>query len=72
MFALTKIFSNPSHSLTSARGGVGLINYGKQYRQGNRVYDGTDTSMAVLASPIGNAAGYSYLYKIKEKQNGRK
>ena len=45
-------------------GGVGEINFGKQYRQGNRVYDGDKTATACLASPIGNVGGYSYLYLI--------
>jgi DNA (cytosine-5)-methyltransferase 1 len=44
-------------------GGVGEVNFGKQYRQGNRVYDSNAIAMAVLASPIGNAGGHSYLYK---------
>ena len=64
MFALTKIFSNPFHSTALSRGGVGEINFGKQYRQGNRVYDGADTAMALTASPLGNAGGFSYLYQI--------
>lgn len=61
-----KIFSNPSRSITIISGGgrVGEINFGKQYRQGNRVYDGDKTAMACLASSIGNAGGHSYLYLI--------
>ena len=43
-------------------GGFGDINYGKQYRQGNRVYDSKYVAMATLAQPVGNMGGYSYLY----------
>jgi DNA (cytosine-5)-methyltransferase 1 len=44
-------------------GGIGEKNFGKQYRQGNRVYDSENAAMALNASPVGNAGGYSYLYK---------
>ena len=43
-------------------GGIGDINFGKQYRQGNRIYDSNAVAMALTASPIGNAGGNSYLY----------
>lgn len=43
-------------------GGMGEINFGKQYRQGNRVYDSNHVAMALMAQPIGNLGGYSYLY----------
>lgn len=45
-------------------GGIGEINFGKQYRQGNRIYDANSIAMALLSSPVGNAGGYSYLYAI--------
>ena len=45
-------------------GGIGEINYGKQYRQGNRIYDADSIAMACLASPVGNAGGFSYLYSV--------
>lgn len=48
-------------------GGIGPI-WGTQYRQGNRVYHG-DLALAVLAQPVGNLGGLSYLYLIKEKRN---
>ena len=49
-------------------GGVGKENeFGKQYRQGNRVYDSEGTAMAVTSQPIGNAGGNSYLYLEKKK-----
>ena len=46
-------------------GGLGEINFGKQYRQGNRVYSSEHIAMAVLAEPVGNIGGYSYLYLVK-------
>lgn len=46
-------------------GGIGEINYGKQYRQGNRVYDADKTAMCLLSQPVGNAGGNSYLYAVK-------
>lgn len=47
-------------------GGIGNINFGKQYRQGNRVYDSNACAMAVVANPLGNLGGYTYLYLVKE------
>ena len=55
-----------SENVTKLVGGVGEINFGKQYRQGNRVYSGNHITMALTASPLGNTGGYSYLYLIKE------
>lgn len=49
-------------------GGVGEKNYGKQYRQGNRIYDSNKVAMAVLSSPVGNAGGFSYLYMIGDSK----
>lgn len=48
-------------------GGMGEINFGKQYRQGNRVYDSNHVAMALMAQPIGNLGGYSYLYLVEMK-----
>lgn len=45
-------------------GGIGEINFGKQYRQGNRVYSAEKTAMALMAQPVGNSGGYSYLYNV--------
>lgn len=61
-------------------GGIGEVNYGKQYRQGNRVYDGNSIAMACLSQPVGNAGGNSYLYaipcltpdRVEKRQNGRR
>ena len=48
-------------------GGIGEKNFGKQYRQGNRVYDSNAIAMALNAQPVGNAGGYSYLYAVEEE-----
>ena len=48
-------------------GGFGEINFGKQYRQGNRVYDSDAIAMCLNAQPVGNTGGYSYLYVVSEK-----
>lgn len=45
-------------------GGIGDINFGKQYRQGNRVYSSEKTAMCLMAQPVGNTGGNSYLYQI--------
>ena len=48
-------------------GGLGQKNeFGKQYRQGNRVYDANQIAMCLNAQPVGNAGGYSYLYLVEE------
>lgn len=44
-------------------GGIGEKNFGKQHRQGNRIYDSEAVAMCLNAQPVGNAGGYSYLYK---------
>lgn len=49
-------------------GGIGEKNFGKQYRQGNRVYDSNAIAMALNASPVGNAGGNSYLYKVEDSK----
>lgn len=46
--------------------GFGEINFGKQYRQGNRVYDSECIAMCLNAQPVGNMGGYSYLYVVDE------
>lgn len=46
-------------------GGVGKENeFGKQYRQGNRVYSSDACAMALNAQPVGNSGGNSYLYNV--------
>ena len=49
-------------------GGVGEINFGQQYRQGNRIYDSNSIAMCLTAQPLGNAGGYSYLYVVEDKK----
>lgn len=53
-------------------GGIGEKNFGKQYRQGNRVYDSNAIAMALTAQPVGNAGGYSYLYAMYENEEKQK
>lgn len=48
-------------------GGIGEKNFGKQYRQGNRVYNSEAVAMALNAQPVGNAGGYSYLYAVEDR-----
>lgn len=43
-------------------GGIGEINFGKQYRQGNRIYSADKTAVALMSGPVGNTGGNSYLY----------
>lgn len=50
-------------------GGIGEINFGKQYRQGNRVYDSNAIAMAITSQPLGNLGGYSYLYLVGVKND---
>lgn len=47
-------------------GGVGKKNFGKQYRQGNRVYDSEGVAACLHASPVGGAGGQSSLYKVNQ------
>ena len=53
-------------------GGLGEINFGKQYRQGNRVYSSNHIAMAILAEPVGNMDGYSYLYLVEIEDKNRR
>jgi len=54
-------------------GGVGGdLEWGKQYRQGNRVYDSNGIAMALTSQPIGNTGGYSYLYLVYEDKTSNK
>lgn len=45
-------------------GGFGEQNFGKQFRQGNRVYDSNEVAMALMSQPVGNLGGNSYLYAV--------
>ena len=50
-------------------GGIREKNFGKQYRQGNRVYNAEGIAMCLTAQPVGNTGGYSYLYLVKQCSN---
>lgn len=52
-------------------GGIGEINFGKQFRQGNRVYDSNAVGMCLLSQPVGNNGGNSYLYAVGAAMRGR-
>ena len=52
-------------------GGIGEINFGKQYRQGNRIYDAA-IAICVESQPVGNTGGYSYLNLIKRNSQEKK
>lgn len=49
-------------------GGIGEINFGKQFRQGNRVYSSDATAMCLNSQHVGNTGGNSYLYSIRTKE----
>ena len=59
---------------TSVIGGIGEINFGKQFREGNRIYDGTKIATALKASNVGNAGGTTNLYSVplEVKQIGQR
>lgn len=46
-------------------GGIGEKDFGKQYREGNRVYDGDKIATALKASNVGNTGGASNLYAVE-------
>ena len=52
-------------------GGFGNINFGKQYRQGNRVYDSSTVATALNANPVGNLGGYTNLYLVIERDDDK-
>ena len=52
-------------------GGIGEINFGKQFRQGNRIYSADHIAMALTAQPLGNTGGYSYLYLVRNYNGAR-
>lgn len=60
-------------------GGIGEHDFGKQNRQGDRMYSADGVACALNAQPLGNAGGYSYLYqepsyrirKLTERECGR-
>ena len=53
---LNQNVKNKTHSPILV-GGLGEINYGKQYRQGNRVYDSRAIAMCLMSQPVGSTGG---------------
>ena len=53
-------------------GGIGEKNFGHQYREGNRVYDGMNIATALKASNVGNIGGASNLYSVPVKILGHR
>lgn len=60
---IPKVIYNSQDAKPKLIGGIGKKNFGKQYRQGDRVYDADEIAMCLTSSPVGNAGGNSYLYK---------
>lgn len=50
-------------------GGLGEINYGKQYRCGNRVYDSNAVGMCIMSQPIGNIGGQATYMSLNQKMD---
>ena len=65
--AKTGLYLDENSNKPRLVGGIGELNFGKQFRQGNRVYDADAIAMCLNASPVGNAGGNSYLYKVDYK-----
>lgn len=53
-------------------GGIEEINFGKQFRQGNRVYDSEEIAICSMSQPVGDIGGFSYLYTVKNKLNNKR
>ena len=53
-------------------GGIGEKNFGKQYRQGNRIYDSNGIAVCLTASPLGNTGGHTCLYLIKTNKDEKR
>lgn len=53
-------------------GGIGEKDFGHQYREGNRVYDGMNVATALTASNVGNTGGASNLYSVPVKILGHR
>lgn len=66
MFTLTKqdIHGVAVSGKPQLVGGIGEINFGKQYRQGNRIYSSDATAMCLTSQSVGNTGGNSYLYSV--------
>ena len=53
-------------------GGIGDKNFGRQYHEGNRVYDGAKIATALKASNVGSAGGATNLYSVPVKILGHR
>lgn len=60
---IPKVICNSQDVKPKLIGGIGEKNFGKQYRQGDSVYDADEIAMCLTSSPVGNTGGNSYLYK---------
>lgn len=67
-----KVLENTKSPNPELVGGIGDINFGKQYRQGNRVYSSEKTAMCLLSQPVGNTGGNSYLYLVQDEKETQK
>ena len=56
---------NPLTNKPILIGGFGEINFGKQYKPGNRVYDSRAIAMCILSNPVGHTGEHSYLYLMR-------
>lgn len=67
------VISSCGKSKPKLVGGMGKINFGKQYRQGNKVYDLDEIAMCLTApTRWKRRGGNSYLYLVKIKKQGMK
>jgi len=48
--------------------GIGEKNFGKQFRQGNRIYDSDKISPALTSQPVGGTGGTSPLFAIQDNE----
>lgn len=61
-----------STSIPRCLGGFGEINFGKQYKPGNRVYDSRCVAMCCMSNSMGYMGGASYMYLVIENDIERK
>ena len=53
-------------------GGIGDKNFGRQYHEGNRIYDGAKIATALKASNVGSTGGATNLYSVPVKILGHR
>ena len=59
-------------SVPRCLGGFGEINFGKQCKPGNRVYDSRCVAMCCMSNSMGYMGGASYMYLVIENDIERK